>query len=154
MLISNFSGQTLHRVDKLEQFLIDETFSGSRDRNDRFRSRNKNGKLKIDEKRKIEKKKKKFARRRNGRGRRQASPRFDRIVSCCKLGKSKEMRSEQRWECNWLGNLRKTPSFLAMLPLLGSLTMHKSFVEKFPRERIRGTSGEVSSWFSSVTILR
>lgn len=58
MLISNFSGQTLHRVDKLEQFLIDETFSGSRDRNDRFRSRNKNGKLKIDKKRKIEKKRK------------------------------------------------------------------------------------------------
>lgn len=75
-------------------------------------------------------------------------------LSAVATWKSKEMRSEQRWECNWLGNLRKTPSFLAVLPLLGSLTVHKSFVEKFPRERIRGTSGEVSSWFSSVTILR
>lgn len=53
-------------------------------------------------------------------------------LSAVATWKSKEMRSEQRWECNWLGNLRKTPSFLAVLSLLGSLTVHKSFVEKFP----------------------
>lgn len=101
VLISNFSRQidivssrqTRAIFDRRNFFKIEEQDLVT----EMIVSGNEKGKLKIDEEKK--KKKEKFARRRNGRERKQASPRFDRIVSCCNLER-KEMRSEQRWECN------------------------------------------------------
>lgn len=87
VLISNFSRQidivssrqTQAIFDRRNFFKIEEQDLVT----EMIVSRNEKGKLKIDEEKK--KKKEKFARRRNGRERKQASPRFDRIVSCCNL---------------------------------------------------------------------
>lgn len=105
------------------------------------------GKLKIDE----EYKRKNLPREENRideQKRKQTSHRFDRVVSRPNMevvGSARRARNANATDSitSWNIVATETPPFLAGLPLLGSPTEHKGFVEKFSAG-IEGTSGEIS----------